>query len=452
MDPAFSLADELAELHTHPHHPHYGNEDELEFHPHAYSGDEFAHDAYGSLDAELEAMHLGHRGSDLASELDGSNTGSLAAELDPSYHTAGMGSLGDELLYEHNDPSAAASSSTFASPHGVDSGTASPSRPARQAARTLSRSSDYSSGTASPSRWRNASGTSSTLDPTAAISQLAVAQTAELQESWSSTQQFLSQLATVSASSSSVDKSSRTAADTLAVADGEDTARLESAAAGYLKLVSECTVEREAQLRELRELDRKLARTLAEASPTHFGLTASTSWSSDLGGALSPSASSLSRALPDVDENDSFTRLPDSPTQLSHHHHRTTSLGSDTTVTDTLTLPVIPALVDGSLFQPLYTSTSALAASLAAVHEHTQITKSSSADAARKLKTLRGVLTQWRAELDSAEQSETWIERSEHAESVGKGWASEQVEWCRRRFEEAEGRARELLTPVSIAG
>ncbi len=146
MDPAFSLADELAaagpSTYRHDNEGVYGDEDELQFHPGSSStlDDEFAqlhqhhhHGASGafeSLDAELEALHLdsyGHHGgqlrNDLASELGG---GSLAAELD-----------GEPSIYDHYNASAAMEGGNLAneldlhsSPHRMsrDPSTSSPSR------------------------------------------------------------------------------------------------------------------------------------------------------------------------------------------------------------------------------------------------------------------------------------------------------------------------------------
>ncbi|TKY88870.1 hypothetical protein EX895_002111 [Sporisorium graminicola] len=388
MDPAFSLADELADLH-HPHHDQHefddGDDGELQFHPHhhhhhhhsAYSlDDEFAHGGGAGmmgLEAELEGLHLEAgpgRGHDLASELMGGEAGgSLAAELDPEFADRGTA---DGARY-----------STAA--HG---GSASPDRAASPAPASASTSVPH-------------------LPPT------------DITDTLEATQAFLARLSRLSSSSTTAKP-----LESSAGFEGEDTANLESAAASYLKLVSQCSMEREAQLRELRDLDRRLERSTGPLNP---------SWSD--------------RASTSIPE-ESFSP-PASPT--SSRHGRTTSLSSDTTVT----LRTVAPLVDTSLFAPLYTSTSSLLTSLTSLHEHAQVAKGSTADAARKLKSAKGLIAQWKAEMQSAEQSELWIaaHSDERAERERKGgvWVREQVEWCRKRWEEAEGRAGLLLTPVSIA-
>lgn len=356
MDPAFSLADELADLHQHqlsldedelqlhPHHPYYASQGEaLE--------DEFGHDGgLGlGLEAELEGLHLGAAqgvgGQDLASELLGGAEGgsSLAAEL---------GDVVDATYDRYEDMSPPASSRTaqFDSPP------------------------------------RTASTSVPQLPPT------------DIADTLEATQSFLSRLSRLSSTSNTLSR------ETTSGFEGEDTANLESAAASYLKLVSQSSLEREAQLRELRELDRRLERHTNPSPPT-------------------------------------------SPT----HHRRTPSLSSDTTITPPSTTST---LLDPTLFQPLYTSTSSLLTSLSALHEHAQVAKSSTADAARKLKTVKGLIAQWKGEVESVGVSEAWI--ASHAggkggEGRGGEWVREQVEWCSKRWLEAERRAEVLLTPVSVA-
>lgn len=416
MDPAFSLADELAELH-HTHDQGYEddefgqldhhNEREHEYEYELHQGTEFgAEMGYGPLDAELEALHLHtHAGHDLASELDaGARGGSLAAELDPNF--AEGGSLADEL-----------------DTNGL-SGVASPSYTSSETPATATASSALSMLTASSC-------------------------TAEVQESIQATRRFLSHLSCLSASAT-VGTSSAAAGE----AAGEDTAQLEQAAARYLKFMSECTAEREAQLRELRELDRRLARDFTD---TAAGMGSSRSFGSDL--ALA------SRTLSDLDEEDdshTFARL-ESPTTTTHSTHRATaSLSSDSTITDfhphplSSAYPTLP--LDPALFQPLYTTTTSLVASLNSLHEQTQITKSSTADANRKLKTLKGLIAQWKQEQQSLESSEAWIQHHSQSDpesflspgSSRQTWLNEQIDWCTNRLQQVEGRARELLTPVSI--
>ncbi|SNX87095.1 uncharacterized protein MEPE_05805 [Melanopsichium pennsylvanicum] len=474
MDPAFSLADELEELQ---------HQDELQFQSgHKYNtaslGDEFEevhnHEFGSSLDAELEGLHL--HGNDLASEFGGGGSladelggGNLAAELDPHFGSGGgaaEASLADQLNHDEGmsrDPSSSSSSSYH--PSSYNSGVTSPTLSSRHG--TLSRASMSDHGTASPSRKKPS--TSTLADPTAAISALASSQTTEIQTSLQQTKQFLAHLSSLSSKSA--------AADTYASSVEEgDTARLEIAAGGYLKLVSECTAEREAQLRELRELDRKFARTFVDNPGGGFSLPSSGSFGSDLG-MFSPMTTSTSQLadLPEEQDRDAFDQnsMLESPTRsISRRHRSNASIRSDITITDMA--PVTPThtslhqtdTLDASLFAPFYTSTNALVSSLTNLHEHTQITKSTSADAQRKLKTLKGLISTWRMEQESVEQSEAWIaehhtgsrEEEEGGEEggktsgkVGKAWTEEQLGWCRKRIEQVEVRARELLTPVSIA-
>ncbi|SJX64611.1 uncharacterized protein SRS1_15428 [Sporisorium reilianum f. sp. reilianum] len=343
MDPAFSLADELAELH------HHGEEEELQFHAHTFGGsgttleDEFAHEAGLALDAELEGLRLGGvEQLDLESELMGGDVGSrLGAELelDPEFAADEA-----EVVMARNGAYSA----------GMGDGS-----PAHSGSR------------GSPSR--TATPASSIVPPT------------DLADTLECTQAFLSRL-------------SRLSSTTTLSPEGEDTANLELAAARYLTLVAHSTTEREAQLRQLRDLHRRLDRSLPPTSPTHT---------------------------------------------------RTASLSSDTTITTP------SPLVDTTRFAPLYTSTSALLTSLTALHEHTQVAKSTAADAARKLKTVKGLIGQWRAEGESVLRSEAWI--AAHGAEEGTGgkrggeWVREQVEWCATRWDEAERRAAVLLTPVSLA-
>ena len=205
-------------------------------------------------------------------------------------------------------------------------------------------------------------------------------------------------------------------------------------------LVSQCSMQREAQLRELRELDRKLERDTACLLPS-----TSSCYASDL-------------SLTDLMDDDQ--RFSTSPTQRPLRR-TTSSLSSDTTIT---TVPALSSdvLLDPALFAPLYTSTLSLVSSLNGLHEHAQVTKSSTADAARKLRTVKGLIAQWKGDVESAQVSELWIQQNQpspkhHAELTdhvdrltSKTWVTQQIEWCKNRIDQAEGRARILLTPVSI--
>ncbi|KAJ1021348.1 hypothetical protein NDA18_005587 [Ustilago nuda] len=268
------------------------------------------------------------------------------------------------------------------------------------------------------------------------ISHLATTQTQEVAESIAATSSFLSRLSG-------------------AGGVGEDTAKLEEGASRYLTLISQYTAERETQVRELRELDIKVSRLLSyPSSGMSSSFSNDTLFSSSTGG----------MELPDLIEDESSS-LPSSPTSpisptKSRGHRATASVESDSTITDLtrLTVPTDKPLLEGGLFAPLYTSTTTLLTSLTTLYEHTQITKSSTADAARKLKTLKGLISQWKMEQESVEASEQWI--SHHSEKglgdAGKGrrqseWVEREVQDVKRLIERFEGQALGLLTPVSIA-
>lgn len=374
MDPAFSLADELSDFHHDElDAAHYASgstlDDELHHDvAHFASGstldDELLH--HGGLDAELDGLHLHGHGQDLASELGGGG-GRLADELEPDFATYQGG--------EQLDGEMAGQSSS------MEAGLNSPSPPR-------------------PSRGADTSSTSI----------LPLIPPGDISDTLAATEAFISRLSTLS----STNKAS-TSDSAVGTREDGDTARLEAVAARYLKLVSQCTVEREAQLRELRELDRRLERDL----PSFASLPTATSWSSDL--VSSPTTH--------------LNALPEEPLQREEPHHSTQSE---------------QAPLDNSHFTPLYTSTTTLLSTLTSIHEHTQVTKSTTADAARKLKNVKALVDKWKGEMESVALSEEWISQTSGKERDG-AWAKDHLEWCRGRIEGVEERARGLLTPVSLA-
>ncbi|GAK66532.1 uncharacterized protein PAN0_013d4754 [Moesziomyces antarcticus] len=291
----------------------------------------------------------------LADELSGAHTLDSLGELDAHYttldefETYDVGSLGDELGQLDLDPGLHLRSGSLADE-------LEPASNSNVAEEVLDQ--DYAS---------NLGGGSL---------QAAAAQTEQIQESITATHAFLARLSSLSTQG-----------------HDEDTAPLEVAAAGYLKLVSECTVEREAQLRELRDLDRKLARDLA----------------------------------------------------ATHTHHRSASLDS---IDSEATIREEEGL-DGGMFAPVYASTSALVGSLGSLHEHTQVTKSSTADAQRRLKSLRTLLAQWNADHESTQHSLDWIATHSPHHQAGET-AHSQLDYCRKRLDDAQMTATQLLTPQRI--
>ncbi len=291
----------------------------------------------------------------LADELSGAHTLDSLGELDAHYttldefETYDVGSLGDELGQLDLDPELHLRSGSLADE-------LEPASNSNVAEEVLDQ--DYASSLGGGSL------------------QAAAAQTEQIQESITATHAFLARLSSLSTQG-----------------HDEDTAPLEVAAAGYLKLVSECTVEREAQLRELRDLDRKLARDLA----------------------------------------------------ATHTHHRSASLNS---IDSEATIREEEGL-DGGMFAPVYASTSALVGSLGSLHEHTQVTKSSTADAQRRLKSLRTLLAQWNADHESTQHSLDWIATHSPHHQAGET-AHSQLDYCRKRLDDAQMTATQLLTPQRI--
>ncbi|PWY98127.1 hypothetical protein BCV70DRAFT_202300 [Testicularia cyperi] len=506
MDPAFSLADEL-ELSDSSAYP----QDHLVYDQHLSLGDEFgeayAHEGHGheladALGTELEGLHMGGGAvSDLAAELEGLNShdshmggmsmGSLADELD-----SGLGAH-DEATDDLDPFAMSRGTSHVSSPYAsasdaYDPGFETPPRPsgtsspsAKQA--TLPRSSGFST----PSRV--ASGSSFRLQTSS------IAQEAEIQDNIKATEQFLRHLESITSSSSAPKGASASSAAAStengtgalgSVEPGGDTARLEMLANRFLKLVYECTNEREAQLRELRELDRQSSR-LTTALPS-FSLPSSTSFSSDVAStSYGSTALGSSMSLSDLPEEDAVNTgtdgfvdsddddddynpgsspispttplTPRQPRSLHKSHKSTASTGSDATITS---MPSgAQPLLDTSAFSALQSATTSLVGSLTNLHEHSQVTKSSVADAARKLRSLKNVIGQWKTEQDLVERSEDWIEKHGATSSVRRlnssspdepatddvrAWTSAHIDFCRKRLEEAEARARVLLTPVSI--
>jgi hypothetical protein len=484
MDPAFCLADEIADV---PHQlmddPHtslngdyddpYADADSHEHLHQQFTGS----DTLGSLDAELENLHFAG-GGDLASELDGFHDGAHGSGVtsgmtnDVARHHFVEGSLADELSVD----TAAGESLSRTGPLAFAAAEYSSTGEACE-------SSTAPSGTSTPSKHTlpRASGWSSPLRPTSSSflsSATTATQTAEIQESIRSTDAFLRQLSSLS-SSSAATSLHKDGSEASAVADAEfagDTEVLEATASKFLKLVYECTLQREAQVRELRDLDRQFARSMAEsAASASFSLSSSSSFGSGLGSVISGpgffgssadehSASSVAgRELCGLaeeeyeygEEEEGGYAMATSPMRRTKTLHRdfksTASMGSDMTVTGGG-----EALVEASLFEPLHASTAALVASLGTLHEHSQVTKSSTADAARKLKALKALIGQWNAEQAAVDRSERWILQHGARLPLPDGadvpaWIALQLGYCAARFDDAEHRARVLLTPVSLA-
>lgn len=408
MDPAFSLADELA-AYTSP-------------------GDHLAD--------EIDGMYGGAKGGtamdDLASEL---QDVLLVGDHDTHYTHMGGGSLADELFDQHLDLHRASS----------------PSSP------SMSSIAPHAS---------TATTTPAATDSTSPIaSSLRRSSSASVDEIARLTQAFLHRLASLSEPAIDAEGNSCS-----------DTARLELLAAKVVQLLYQCTVEREAQIRELRDLERQASRL-----PHHrtFSLTSSQSHSSDLGpgstARLGFGHGEVQNERSSDDEDDGFytgetstDTLPSvSPSRARRISRRSNaSLASDTTVVSAT------SLIDPSLFTELHTTTRLLLTSLTELHELAQVEKTNVTDAARKLKSARNILTQYRADDESVEQSLlfiaaqqspitnanvsaiTTISKTAPAPTPtptpvsAKQWTEEQLDFCRRTLQEADTRARTLLTPI----
>lgn len=316
MDPAFSLADELAELHTLPH-----NEFDDQQH--------FVHHHGSGLEDEFDQLHLHQQA-----------ISSLGDELDTLHHHQGS-SL-------HHGEDLAAELGEFE----VDG----MSREADSAA--------YCGGG----------------DGRAAVSLLGSEQ---IGGSMAATDHFVSLLS--------------------ASTNEGDTVRLEEQAGRYLKLLSECTVQREGQVRELRELERR-SRTLVQHSQ----------WASS----------------------------EETPHSHSHNH----TLSDASTITTETHQPAMG-------FSQLTHSTTTLLASLTSLHEATQVTKSTTADAGRKLKQLKTLISTYHAERDSVQASEVWISHQPPPTTTtnARDQVSHHVDYITQKLLEAESNAKTLLTPLSIA-
>lgn len=336
---------------------------------------------------------------------------------------SGTATLGDEVASGSRQPDAT-------HPHKL--GAPSPRRSARGtevgSSRGMARRDDLSDGEASD----NASHVESeALDAEQAEldEQYYSHASAALETSIASTNRFLASLKGISSSGGGATTSRK-----------DDTSGLEAAAGAVVRLLRENTAEREAQVRELKDIVRELARDDAlcgiveddwvergsEADPLGF-----------VGLRTGPSSGTLDLVAEEED------RLSASDIEGAD--------GAD------------PANVQVGAHAPaadqlahLRLATDALIGSLQAMHEHTQVARAASSDAARRLRALKGVLVGWKTETENVSRSEAWIEADRLASDTSKddptrnvqAWTAGQVERAQRTIAEAEARAQVLLQPV----
>ncbi|PWN91369.1 hypothetical protein FA10DRAFT_65697 [Acaromyces ingoldii] len=291
-----------------------------------------------------------------------------------------------------------------------------------------------------------------------------------LAESVRATEVFLSKLSNISNISASTSSTTTTRAvatatnrrqsETNASAPQEDTSGLEQSAATIVKQLREHTAQREMQVRELREAERVFARGLAEGGD----------WLNAMGSVDEDWASS---ETPSVTRYDSLSFLTPLPTATVDHsrgtgerlqsvaedeageEHEGPMSPRDLHVTGDGETPG-PKAPASQQMKHLQQCTSSLISSLGMLHEHSQVARAEMGDAARRLRSLKTVLVQWRTEVEDVERSRSLIAAWEGQTAEGefkrpddiKQWTKQQMERFEKVLTDAETRAKELLQPV----
>ena len=141
----------------------------------------------------------------------------------------------------------------------------------------------------------------------------------------------------------------------------------------------------------------------------------------------------------------SYGRSALSPISINEQRSQDASKGSTTT---TFKPTVYQQLV------LLQQSTTDLVHSLGSIHEQSQVARASMNDAARRIKSIKTVLTNWSAELQAVELSQSWITSWESGSVEAGGRPKDIQEWTKshldkfqRVLNDADIRARELLSP-----
>jgi hypothetical protein len=178
-------------------------------------------------------------------------------------------------------------------------------------------------------------------------------------------------------------------------------------------------------------------------------LSSARGFSRDLSGSIGEDDAMLDEdeGAHSIESSASFTRLPLSSLTLNeqHTHHLGGIQWSDAS----------KATICQELAS-LQHYTMDLVASLGSIHEQSQVARASMNDSARRIKTIKTVLSNWNAEIEAAEQSQSHIlswESSEGAESGSRPrdvreWTNTHLDKFQRILNDASVRARELLSPV----
>lgn len=194
---------------------------------------------------------------------------------------------------------------------------------------------------------------------------------------------------------------------------------LEERAASLLKQMREQTSKREEQIRELQECDRILNRAFDEGGDWLVALAHVDDWSDrhSQNEAKDPNAVSNSSMPNGYSTNDKTfsTSLADHVNLLQH-------------------------------------STVDLVAALGSIHEQGQVAQASMNDAARRIRTIKTVLGTWSTEVKKTEQSRAhitaWESQSDHSQQSTREWTRGQMEKVEWILEDAEVKARQLLSQV----
>ncbi|KAN0062590.1 hypothetical protein ACQY0O_005122 [Thecaphora frezii] len=345
------------------------------------------------------------------------------------------------------------------------------------------------------------------------------ANVSEMEESLRTTREFLDRLKGVGSSTSAAPFGGL----------GEDTTHIEQSAAKLVRSLYDFANERETQIRELRDMLRIFGRNEAEWVAALAEVDALPDDDDDGdgdgdqdgigGGADGYSYGGRARRVDDENEDflgfatplrprASYSRaalLHDDDDDDDEDRGPRFGLGVSSTFLSSSSSSAFAALREGegeaegeasggapSARSPLathlthlQTTTQGLIASLTTIHEHSQVSKSAMNDAARRLRSLKTVMAQWRAEVDGVERSREWIEREEklkssqaqaqpQAQAQGaaqrattttsagttatvttenvREWTRAQMMRFEKVLEEAEQKAKVLLTPVPFQG
>ncbi|UZJ56635.1 hypothetical protein CBS101457_005955 [Exobasidium rhododendri] len=255
-----------------------------------------------------------------------------------------------------------------------------------------------------------------------------------------------------------------------------DALTLEERAGKVLKQMQDYSSVREDQIRELQDCDRMLRRAfdeggdwinaLANVDDVESGDNEEGNSTADGDIDLSFISSMTSPKRPSIvdvdttgnrrflleeekelDARHSFARLPLSPISVNDRQYR-----------DTAPIPINESFKSSSVCQQLSSlqgSTSDLVLSLTSIHEQSQVARVSLNDAARRIRSIKTVLTNWNAEMQAVEESQAHISLWESARGSEarpddiQEWTRNHMDKFARILHDADIRAKELLSPHS---